>query len=174
MSKNKQIKNPFKRFFAQRYPQTTNLIAILLLLFAVNVHASFNVYNFTDKTQETRFNHLISDLRCPKCQNNNLADSNAPLAADIKNYVYHSIKSGKSNEEITEFLISRYGLFIVYDPQVIWIWLMPVLITFIGLIWGVTNIKSRRKITPIELPSMESLITEHEQRTQSPDDTLSQ
>lgn len=170
-----QIKSPFKRWVTLHSAHPTKgIIAVLWLLLTINVHASFNVYEFTDKTQETRFNHLISDLRCPKCQNNNLADSNAPLATDIKNYVYQSVRSGKSNEEITEFLVSRYGLFIVYDPKVIWLWLTPVLITLIGLVWGVISIKSRRKITPVDLPSMESLIAEHEQHTQSLADTSSQ
>ncbi len=139
---------------------------LLVLCLTFTANAAFNVYEFDDSKTEARFQNLIEDLRCPKCQNNNLADSNAPLATDIKNYVYQSVKTGKSDDEITEFLISRYGLFIIYDPKVIWIWLVPLLVVLSGLLWALTRIKSRQKVatTPADLPSMASLIDDYERQ----------
>lgn len=135
------------------------------LLFTCSVMASFNVYEFSDTGKEMRFQHLIESLRCPKCQNNNLADSNAPLATDIKNYVYDSVKAGKSDNDITDFLISRYGIFIIYDPKIIWIWLIPTLVIGVGVIMALRYINTTRRQTavPDNLPSMSSLIAIHEQ-----------
>ncbi len=139
-------------------------VGLLALCLTFTANAAFNVYEFNDGQKEARFQQLIGELRCPKCQNNNLADSNAPLATDIKNYVYQSVKTGKSDDEITEFLVSRYGLFIIYDPKVIWIWLIPLLVVLSGLFWALKRIKARQKTatTPKDLPSMASLIAEYE------------
>ncbi len=132
----------------------------MLITLSTPVLASFNTYDFEDDIQAQRFQQLIETLRCPKCQNNNLADSNAPLASDIKTYVHGAIQQGQSDEEITDFLISRYGLFIIYDPKIMWLWLIPVLITAAGLL---LFIFTRRKKTNTEaLPDMETLIAEYE------------
>ncbi len=142
---------------------------LLVLCLTFTANAAFNVYEFDDNQKEVRFQNLIEDLRCPKCQNNNLADSNAPLATDIKNYVYQSMKTGKSDDEITDFLVSRYGLFIIYDPKIIWIWLLPLLVVLSGLFWALKSIKSRQKIaTPADLPSMASLIADYERQQKQP------
>lgn len=137
-------------------------LLIMLCLLSVSSHAAFNLYVFGDQNQELRFQQLIDDLRCPKCKNNNLSDSNAALATDIKNYVYESVKSGKSDEEITDFLISRYGLFIIYDPKIIWIWLVPVAVVLFGLVWAIRRIRYSQTVERDDLPSMATLIAEYE------------
>ncbi len=146
---------------------------VLLLSLTFTANAAFNVYEFDDSQKEARFQNLIEDLRCPKCQNNNLADSNAPLATDIKNYVYQSVKTGKSDDEITDFLVSRYGLFIIYDPKVIWIWLVPLLVVLSGLFWALKRIKSSQRVatTPADLPSMASLIDDYERQKKNTSNT---
>lgn len=122
----------------------TIFLSILCTLCFVAV-ANFNVYEFEGNAeQEQQFNQLIHELRCPKCQNNNLADSNAPLAADIKNVVYQSVKAGKSSEEITDFLIARYGEFITYRPRNDWLWVLPFALGLLGLGIAVWAIKRRR------------------------------
>lgn len=78
--------------------------------------ATIMVYPFDDEVKELRFNHLIQVLRCPKCQNNNLADSNSALAIDLKNIIYDQLKAGKSDDEIIDYLKDRYGDFISYRP----------------------------------------------------------
>ncbi len=145
------------------------ILLMFIATFSLNTQASFNVYDFdSDVTKEVRFQKLISDLRCPKCQNNNLADSNAPLATDIKNYVYKEIKKGKTDKEITDFLISRYGLFIIYDPHLIFLWLIPFLIVLIGIVGFIFKkrnqaVKKKNLFTNDKKVTMQDLIQEWEQ-----------
>lgn len=129
--------------------------------------ASFNVYEFNNPAQEAQFNQLIQELRCPKCQNNNLADSNAPLATDIKNYVYESVKSGKDETQITDFLISRYGEFVTYRPRNWVIWVLPFAVGLLALAVAVINIRRRRQVSQKTVenpPDMASIIAEHQQQ----------
>lgn len=81
-------------------------------------YASIDVYEFETEQQEREFSILEQELRCPKCQNQNIADSNAGLAKDIKDRAYKLLKEGKSREEITEYMVERYGDFITYRPPV--------------------------------------------------------
>jgi cytochrome c-type biogenesis protein CcmH len=78
--------------------------------------ATQEIYPFDDQQKEMRFNSLIQDYRCPKCQSSNLAGSNAPIAKDLKLEIYKLIKKNKSDQEITNFLTQRYGDFILYKP----------------------------------------------------------
>ena len=80
--------------------------------------ASVDVRDFDTPLQETRYRALIDELRCPKCQNTNLAGSDAGLAGDLKDRVYEQIKAGQSDGEIRDYLIARYGDFITYKPPV--------------------------------------------------------
>ncbi|ELV08228.1 cytochrome c-type biogenesis protein CcmH [Wohlfahrtiimonas chitiniclastica] len=110
----------------------------MLFLMSSFALANVNVYDFSDKVQETRFNHLITDLRCPKCQNQNLADSDAPLAKDLKDRVYLMINDGRSDSEILTFMVDRYGDFVLYTPPVkpiTWfLWFGPAVILLLVLI----------------------------------------
>lgn len=110
----------------------------MLFLMSSFALANVNVYDFSDKVQETRFNNLITDLRCPKCQNQNLADSDAPLAKDLKDRVYLMINDGRSDSEILTFMVDRYGDFVLYTPPVkpiTWfLWFGPAVILLLVLI----------------------------------------
>ncbi len=89
------------------------LCSLLLLTDAV---AEINTYPFDNPVTEQRFKHLINELRCPKCQNQNLADSNAPLADDLRDKVYQMLQQGQSDQQIVQFLVDRYGDFVLYRP----------------------------------------------------------
>ncbi len=148
-------------------------LTITFNLLVFNLSANFNVYEFKDQQQQDRFDNLITELRCPKCQNNNLSDSNAPLATDIKNYIYKSVTDNKTKEEIVEFLKSRYGEFITYKPSFkgasLLVWTLPFIILFIALAILVFIMKSKkRKQTVIEpLQSMQSIIDDYESNNHS-------
>ena len=90
---------------------------------------------FASQQQEERFNQLTQELRCLVCQNQNLADSDAPLAHDLRREVHEMLQTGQSNEEIKQFLVERYGDFVLYRPPVqtntYLLWLAP-LILFLG------------------------------------------
>ena len=106
----------------------------LLLFLSAPAGAEIIFYEFDDPEKEVRFNRLIEDVRCPKCQNNNLADSNAPLSVDLKDIIYDQIHAGASDKEIINFLKERYGDFIYYKPPIkpsTWfIWFGPFILLF--------------------------------------------
>lgn len=77
-----------------------------------------NLYPFQTERQEAQFQHLLRDLRCLVCQNQDLVDSNAELANDLRNEVYKLVQSGQSDDEIIQLLTDRYGDFILFKPPV--------------------------------------------------------
>jgi len=95
------------------------LIACLLSVFWLNTsQAAIDVYDFKTPAEEQRFQALIGELRCPKCQNQNLAGSEAPIAKDLKDRTYQLMQEGKSDNEIRDYMVDRYGDFISYKPPV--------------------------------------------------------
>ena len=80
------------------------------------VHAVLEPFKFESSSQESRYRTLIAELRCLVCQNQNLADSNAELARDLRLLTYNMILSGSSDSEIVQFMVSRYGDFVLYRP----------------------------------------------------------
>ena len=93
---------------------------------------------YRDAAEETRFHDLTSELRCVKCQNQSLADSNAQIAHDLRREVLQLMHEGRSNDEIKRYLVDRYGEFVLYRPQVegrTWLlWFGPALLLLAGAI----------------------------------------
>lgn len=91
---------------------------------------------FTNVAEEKRFHALVSELRCVMCQNQSLADSNAQIARDLRNEVLELMRQGKSDAQIKDFLVARYGEFVLYRPQVeskTWLlWFGPALVLLAG------------------------------------------
>ena len=95
---------------------TRPLLALLLIL-ALPLHAALNdAPDFSDPVENTRYQHLIQNIRCPTCQNSNIAESNAPLARQLREQIAARIRDGASDAEINRWLQERYGDFIHYDP----------------------------------------------------------
>ncbi|MFD2180223.1 cytochrome c-type biogenesis protein [Veronia pacifica] len=117
------------------------------MILTFSVCAAVDVYQFDTPEQEALFHSLGKELRCPKCQNNNIADSNAGLAQDLRMKVYQMIKQGKSEREIIDYMVARYGNFVTYNPPVtsstFILWAGPAL--FIVLGFSVLVLRSRRK-----------------------------
>jgi len=78
--------------------------------------AAIDTYEFKDEVERERFRSLTEELRCPKCQNQNIADSNAPIATDLRREIYRMLDDGRSDKEIVDFLVMRYGDFVMYKP----------------------------------------------------------
>ena len=134
---------------------------IFTLLVCVKAHAAIDPYAFDTETQHERYQHFIEDMRCPKCQNQNLAGSDAPIANDLRHELQRLLKEGKSDREITDYMVSRYGEFILYEPpfdkKTAVLWLAPIAFFLIGI--GVLiNIARRRAATTnnFELTAEES------------------
>lgn len=128
------------------------LVALLLCLFAGTVGAqAIEPLPFKDHAQELRFQHLTAELRCPMCQNETLADSNAPIARDLRHQVFALMQQGKSDAEIKQYLVDRYSDYVLYDPPVnaaTWLlWFGPLLILLIGTVVVVVTIRKRARAT---------------------------
>jgi cytochrome c-type biogenesis protein CcmH len=105
-----------------------------------------------DPALEKRVRDLSSELRCLVCQNQTLADSNAPLAVDLRNQVREQLKSGKSERDVIDFLVARYGDFVLYRPPLqantVLLWLGPFLLLVVGLALLVWRLHRRRVPEP--------------------------
>ena len=154
------------------------IIACLFSVLSINAYAAIDVYDFDSVQQEAQYRGLIEELRCPKCQNQNLAGSDAPIAQDLKQKTYDLIKDGRSDGEIRAYMQERYGDFITYKPPVrpsTWIlWFFPplLLITLIvGWFWqsrrhqrvargqsGVT-VDSATALTTVEKAELDRLLS---------------
>ena len=93
--------------------------AALLGLFLVSTaQAAIDTYEFRDEAERERYRTLTEELRCPKCQNQNIADSNAPIAMDLRQEIFRMLEEGQSNDQIVDYLVDRYGDFVRYNPPV--------------------------------------------------------
>jgi len=121
----------------------------LLLLLPGLSQAAIDAYEFSDEQNEKRFQQLTNELRCPKCQNQNIADSDAPLAADLRREVYRMLEQGEPDESIIDFMVTRYGDFVLYRPrvnEVTWLlWYGPFILLGIGLLTVILISRNRRQ-----------------------------
>jgi cytochrome c-type biogenesis protein CcmH len=92
--------------------------AVLGLALLGTAQAAIDTYEFATEAERQRYRNLVEELRCPKCQNQNIADSDAPIAMDLRAQIYHMLEEGQSNEQIIDYLVSRYGDFVLYKPPV--------------------------------------------------------
>lgn len=117
----------------------TRILRIVFLLgISLSAMAATDIYQFETPEQEQRFRVLLDELRCPKCQNQSLADSDAGIAQDMRARVEIMIKEGKSNDEIVDYFVARYGNFVSYRPPVTpttsILWLAPLLLLGSGAV----------------------------------------
>ncbi len=122
-------------------------IVVLILIASAAALAAIDPYEFENETQRERYQNFIEDLRCPKCQNQNLAGSDAPIATDLRHELQRLLKEGRTDGEITEYMVSRYGEFILYEPpfdkKTAVLWLAPIVFFLIGIA-VLINIARRR------------------------------
>lgn len=112
------------------------LLAIAPLLAFAQSASNPAPLQFQDRTEETHFHALVSELRCVMCQNQSLADSNAMIAHDLRREVLQLMHEGQSDAQIKQFLVARYGEFVLYKPRVeskTWLlWFGPALLLLLG------------------------------------------
>lgn len=129
------------------------LIAIWLVSFPVI--AGVEVHEFKTTEQEQQYNRLIDELRCLVCQNQNLADSNAELAQDLRQEVYDMIQQGATDQDIINFMVARYGDFVLYRPPLksttVFLWVGPFIILGIAIVILLVFVRRRRTTTEPEL-----------------------
>lgn len=123
------------------------MIFMCLLCPALSIAQAIQPLPFRDRAEEVRFQKLSAELRCPMCQNETLADSNAPIAHDLRRQVFEMMQAGKSDDEIKAFLVDRYSQFVLYNPPVepgTWLlWFGPLFVLVLG--GGVVAVQVRRR-----------------------------
>lgn len=121
---------------------------LAVLIFAQPAMAVIDVYEFEDEVQRKRYLSFIDELRCPKCQNQNLAGSDSPIAQDLRRELYRMLEEGKSDKEITDFMVARYGDYVLYKPQVksntYLLWGLPVGLFAVAWLVAALTIRKRR------------------------------
>ncbi|HAU4888652.1 cytochrome c-type biogenesis protein [Aeromonas hydrophila] len=143
-------------------------IASLLLLAGLGgagqALAAIDVYTFDSDAQEQTFRELTKELRCPKCQNQDIADSNAGLAKDLRDKTYQMVREGKDKQEVVDYMVARYGNFILYNPPLmastLILWLGPLLVIVIGVVMVVVRSRCR----PAAATPADSALSAEEQR----------
>ena len=127
-------------------------VVVMALLFACTFAHAVDPLPFKDRAEELRFQALAKQLRCLVCQNESLADSNAPLAADLRRDVFEQMQAGKSDDEIKTWLTARYSDFVLYDPPLhaatSLLWFGPALLVLAGALAIVVIVRRRAKAVP--------------------------
>lgn len=129
------------------------MISALLLLcaFVMPSYSMIDAYQFETPAQEQRFFELTSELRCPQCQNQTIGDSDATIAQDLRKEVHRLlVQENASDEAIIDFMLTRYGDFILYMPRFegvnLILWLAPSLLLLIGLMVVFVLVRNHRRV----------------------------
>lgn len=142
------------------------LLLLALLFLSINAFAAIETYEFKNELDRQRYQSFIQEMRCPKCQNQNLAGSDSPVSADLRNKIYELIALGKSDKEIVDFMVERYGDFILYRPRVTpatyALWGAPVVLLVIGAVVLILILRRRRQLSAVH--TSQTLSTDEQAR----------
>ena len=134
------------------------MLVTLALVFAAQAFAIDTEKAFEDPALQARYESINRELRCLVCQNQTIADSNATLAQDLRHEVREMIAAGKTDDQIREFMIERYGDFVLYRPRMtaanFLLWAAPVLLLLLGTFIGIRYI--RRQSAEVDADSPEA------------------
>ena len=132
----------------RRFIVCTLLVAFASVALAIDTDKAFD-----DPELQARYEHIIEEVRCLKCQNQSIKDSNAFRAGDLRREIRRMLTEGKTDDEIYDFLVSRYGEFALYRPRMsgktLVLWIAP-LVLLVGGAFVLVNILRRRMAMPIE------------------------
>ena len=144
------------------------LLVTLCVVAAAQAVALIETYEFSNPELEVRYQQLSEELRCPKCQNQNIADSNAPIAQDLRGLLHEQLEQGASDDEILEYMVDRYGEFVRYRPRfggtTLVLWMAPVLLLLAGGVVLLLTLRSRPQRTD---PASSALSSEEQARVQA-------
>ena len=142
--------------------------ALLGLFLVTTAQAAIDTYEFRDEVERERYRTLTEELRCPKCQNQTIADSNAPIAMDLRQEIFRMLEEGQSNDQIVDYLVDRYGDFVRYKPPVnaktMLLWYGPVGLLVLG--FGVLTVILVRRRRVEKAPASTLSETERERLAQ--------
>ncbi|MDH5424925.1 MAG: cytochrome c-type biogenesis protein CcmH [Gammaproteobacteria bacterium] len=141
-------------------PYTFLLFVVFSFIQSSAVIADIEANEFASAEQEQQYNKLVNELRCLVCQNQNLSGSNSELAQDLRKEVYSMIQTGDTDAEIIEFMVARYGDFVLYNPPfkaiTFLLWVGPFAVLILAVLLIVIFIRKNNNISSIELDSSEA------------------
>jgi len=149
-------------------------LAVLLFGLALAANAVIETYEFSSEELEARYHRLSQELRCPKCQNQNIADSNAPISEDLRRLLYQQLEAGATDQEILDDMVDRYGEFVRYRPdfdrKTAILWLAPLLFLLLAAVIAVTVLRrsaeaSAPALSDDERERLDAALGEREPRT---------
>ena len=142
------------------------ICAMLIAAAGVLGASAIDGFDFSDRELADRYRGLLAELRCPKCLNESLASSGAPIARDLRRTVRRLLEEGATDEEVLDYLQERYGDFVLYDPEVRmsnWpLWVVPpvLLLLAIGVVVRVGLSRRRAPVTRREREKVARLLEE--------------
>ena len=144
------------------YKFLSKIILLVVLSYSVSaVAAPIETFQFDSPEKEKIFHKLSEELRCLVCQNQSVAESNADLAKDLRLEIYTMLSNGKTEDEIVNFMVDRYGDYVLYRPPfkpMTWLlWFGPIIIFFAGMIFVVRYMKSQNMSKQVESLSEEEI-----------------
>lgn len=132
------------------------LAAFLLILTAAGAFGAIDVHDFEDAATRERYQHLIAELRCPKCQNQSLSGSDAPIAQDLRRELARMLDEGRSDAEIVDFMVQRYGDFVLYrpplKPETLVLWGAPLAMLLAGAGVVISLVRRQRRLPGADAP----------------------
>lgn len=138
-----------------RFISLTLVFMLLALFKPIKAQAQIDVFDFETPEQEQRYRQLSNDFRCPMCQNANLSSSPGGVASDLRREIYRMIMEGQTDAQVEEFMLARYGDFILYRPrltaQTLLLWFGPLMFLFAG-VWVARNIIRNSDTTKTKMP----------------------
>ncbi len=135
------------------------LFLALALILTPAYAAPVVTYDFASEDQEALFNKLSNELRCLVCQNQAIADSNAELATDLREEIYSMLQQGKTEKEIVDFMVARYGDFVLYrppmKPMTYVLWFGPAIALVVGFFVVISIVRKQKRATAAEISNEE-------------------
>ena len=123
-------------------------LALLVLLCSSSSWGVIETYQFDDEILRARYQIFTQELRCPKCQNQNLSGSNSPIAEDLRRELHRLLHEGASDQQITDFMVARYGEFVLYrprlQPQTLVLWFAPAVFLVVGVFVIIVLVRRQR------------------------------
>ncbi|MCZ6722676.1 MAG: cytochrome c-type biogenesis protein CcmH [Gammaproteobacteria bacterium] len=133
-------------------------LLLCLIFIATSALAAIEAYEFDSPEMEANFIKLTKELRCLVCQNQSLADSNAELAKDLRRQTYEMLTQGKTPDQVAQYMVDRYGDFILYRPRLktstLLLWLGPFVLLLLVLGLVIRHMRGRQKLAPPDAEAM--------------------
>lgn len=135
------------------------LLTLCLLLYTMPLQAVIETYEFESAQMEAEYHKLINELRCLVCQNQNLSGSNADLAKDLRKQTYEMLNQGKTPDQVVQYMVDRYGDFVLYRPRVkkgtLLLWFGPFVLLALVLWLVIRTMRKKQKLVPPDADALQ-------------------